>query len=93
VLALKAGHGVVHVLQELLNTDDIKTNVLPETLSNAQFVIRLYQLLLGRNPDGRGFADYVSQLDRNSLSRGQLQQALLGSSEFRSRQSMLFPRG
>lgn len=91
VLALKAGSGVIDVLQKLLNSNELRTTVFPQNMSNGQFVIRLYQLLLDRNPDGQGFADYVAQLGRGSLTRQQLATTLLISPEFQNRQSMLFP--
>ncbi len=92
VLTLKSGHDTLYMLREMLTVERNEANAALQTLPNGEFVMRLYQLLLGRNPDGRGFADYVSQLDSNSLSRGDLQLAFLNSSEFRSRHALLFPQ-
>jgi hypothetical protein len=51
-------------------------------LSDVNFVIRMYQLLLGRMPDGRGLSDYVNQIHRGSISRNQLIRELMASDEF-----------
>jgi len=54
-------------------------------LSDVNFVIRMYQLLLlGRMPDGRRLSDYVDQIHRGSISRNQLIRELIASDELRA---------
>ncbi|MGH7879430.1 MAG: DUF4214 domain-containing protein [Candidatus Binataceae bacterium] len=55
-------------------------------MANGDFVILIYNLLLGRDPDGQGF---TAQLDRGSLSRDSIAMSIIGSDEFRSKHSLL----
>ncbi|MDT3685415.1 MAG: DUF4214 domain-containing protein [Pseudorhodoplanes sp.] len=91
VTALKKTLAVPQMLVEMLSSDEVSGNYLPAALTNSEYVTRLYRLLLGREPDGSGFANYVSQLDRSLLSRNNLQQEFLHSNEFRFNHAILFP--
>ncbi|WP_159731316.1 DUF4214 domain-containing protein [Methylosinus sp. Ce-a6] len=50
-------------------------------LSNADFVARIYLNSLGRNPTATESSDWVSMLDNNSVSRGDMIYALAESAE------------
>ncbi len=50
-------------------------------LSNADFVTRIYLNSLGRNPTATESSDWVSMLDNNSVSRGDMIYALAESAE------------
>ncbi len=55
-----------------------------ESLSNAVFVTHLYQDVLGRNPDAGGYTGWVNALDAGSLSRVQVADGFLDSTEYRA---------
>ena len=58
-------------------------------MSNEDYVYWVYGLLLGREPDGQGNTDYVSQLNDGKLSRTELAIALVASGEFAQRHPRL----
>jgi hypothetical protein len=52
------------------------------SLSNEEFVMLVYQNVLGRSPDPEGFAYWVGQLNLGALTRGQLMLELSESPEY-----------
>lgn len=91
VTALKQKLAVSQMLAEMLSSDEVSRKYLPAELTNSEYIVRLYRLLLGRDPDGIGFANYVSQLDQSLLNRNNLQKEFLHSNEFRFNHAILFP--
>jgi hypothetical protein len=59
-------------------------------LSDEEFVTLAFRLMLGREPDGQGLADYSTQLREGKLARPALIAALAGSDEFKTRHPLLF---
>jgi len=56
--------------------------------SNEQFLRRTYEGLLGREPDEKGFSDYVGGLTSGSIGRAEVIDSFLRSQEFRERMGM-----
>lgn len=52
-------------------------------LSDAVFVERAYQSILGREPDEQGFRDWMEALDSGRMSHVQVVTSFLSSTEFR----------
>jgi Domain of unknown function (DUF4214) len=88
--ARRAGMNVPEMLVAMINSDEFRRKYETLAMTNGDFVILIYNLLLGRDPDGQGFSDYTAQLDRGSLSRDGLATSISGSDEFRSKHSLLF---
>ena len=79
------------MLLDVLSSEEVRDRFLPSKMSNREFVIMLYRMLLRREPDNDGLMSYVSQLERGALSRVNLQQEIISSNEFHSRNAILFP--
>ena len=60
-----------------------------EKLSNAEYVALLYRVLLMREPDGGGMADYVRSLDAKQRDRPATAKAFITSFEFQVRHPVL----
>jgi hypothetical protein len=88
--SLHEGLPVSQLLRGMLESDEFRSKYPAFGLSNAEFITLTYRLMLGREPDGAGLADYLAQLDAGSMSRAALQDAIIGSSEFRVRHPALF---
>jgi hypothetical protein len=88
--ARRAGMNVPEMLVAMINSDELTRKYETLAMTNGDFVILIYNLLLGRDPDGQGFSDYTAQLHRGSLSRDSLAMSIIGSDEFRSKHSLLF---
>ncbi len=59
-------------------------------LGSPAYVERIYQLLLGREPDGQGLTDYVTALETGTLTRSAFIKAAIASDEFRAKHPALF---
>lgn len=57
------------------------TNI-SKSLSNADYVTRMYVTILGRHPDSVGLNDWVKLLNDGSLTREQVYKGFLGSQEW-----------
>lgn len=57
------------------------TNI-SNSLSNADYVTRMYITILGRQPDSQGLNDWVNLLNNGSLTREQVYKGFLGSQEW-----------
>ena len=62
-------------------------------LSNAAFVTRLYQNILGRLPDAPGLAGWVNDLDTGRLGRGDVVERFAGSPEAQTANAATFASG
>ena len=56
---------------------------------NKQYIRLLYQVLVGREPDGAGLHGYLAQLDEKKLTRTDLARALIQSAEFQAKNPQL----
>lgn len=74
-LVLRGEQSLIGACMELLSDG--------EALSDEGFVRRVYRSLLGREPDPRGFQDYVQGLASGSTSRAEVVHSFLRSEEFR----------
>lgn len=91
VTALRKDHDVGKMLAGLLRQANAKGQYLGDAASHSDYVTRAYRLLLRREPDGGGMADYASRLDSGDLTRQQLDLALIESDEFKTENRILFP--
>ncbi len=55
--------------------------VITQELSTEEFVTRIYNVCLGRNPDPSGLADYTSQINHGGMLRTQCFRNVIGSQE------------
>jgi hypothetical protein len=81
----RAGKTGTQLLDGMMQSEKVWQQYSLAELSDVNFVIRMYQLHLGRMPDGRGLSDYVNQIHRGSISRDQLIRELIASDEFRAK--------
>lgn len=63
------------------------------SLSNNEFVRRVYHNVLDREPDPVGLAGWVEALDRRALTRGQVMVGFSESTEFRRGRALVPPPG
>lgn len=87
---LANGASIEEMLNSMLESEEFRSLYNTQSLKEAEFVTLMYRLLLNRNPDGDGFATYVTQINQGTLSRGDLQGGILASSEFREQHPVLF---
>ncbi|ROZ61893.1 DUF4214 domain-containing protein, partial [Ramlibacter sp. WS9] len=76
---IRVGASAASVASQMLNTTAVKNNGYPTTLSATQFVTRLYQLGLGREPDATGLNYWVGVLNSNGNNRGAVAADLLST--------------
>jgi hypothetical protein len=88
--SLQEGMTISEMLVRMLDSDELKEKYALFGLSNAQFVALMYRLLLDRDPDGGGLANYVAQLEDGSATRTDINRRIIGSDEFRSKHPILF---
>lgn len=90
IAELRRGTHPWQILTALLASTEFNEQYGTSTLGNSEFITLLYQLLLDREPDGAGLSSYVELIDSGALSRAGFASALIESSEFRAKQSLLF---
>ena len=78
------------MLLSLADAEEFKQKYSLSELSNSDYVMLIYRLLLDRDPDAQGHADYLGALDKGELGRPNLVKALIHSEEFRSHHAALF---
>jgi len=88
------GHGTSRsqMVLAMLASDEFRGKHTPEKLGNAEFVALMFRILLGREPDGSGLADYASKLDSGALARSALPKAIIASGEFAAKHPLLARR-
>lgn len=89
--ALGKGEPRAAALLAMATSDEFAARHRLTYLSDRKYITLLYRLLLGRDADGKGLADYSAQLGEGKLTRTALVQSLLQSDEFRKRHEVLFP--
>jgi Domain of unknown function (DUF4214)/Glycosyl hydrolase catalytic core len=87
---LREGRTLKSFLLALLQSAEFEDKYKTGKLDNGAFVTFVYRLLLDRDPDAAGLQLYVSQLDEGALSRVQVFEEILDSSEFHTKQEALF---
>lgn len=87
--ALEKSTTVPEVLGALVSSGEFRDRHKVASLGNAEFVTLLYRVLLDRDPDAAGLADYVAQLGAGRTTRTDLPKLIIGSSEFRIRHPLL----
>jgi hypothetical protein len=88
--AMLKGLTIPQLLSELLSSDEFEKKYGLDSFDNASFVTLMYRLLLQRDPDGAGMKSYVENLDKGTLSRSGMWDAMIASDEFRNRHPALF---
>jgi hypothetical protein len=77
-------------LLEMAASDEFATRGALAYMSDRTFVAWAYRLLLDRDVDGQGLADYSAELKDGRLTRPGLLKTLLESDEFKARHKVLF---
>jgi hypothetical protein len=80
--ALENGASLPQITQSFLGSAEYETTSIGQ--SNALFVQYLYSTALDRSPDGPGFQGWESALNTGTLSRADVVNGVLASSEFQS---------
>jgi hypothetical protein len=88
--SLERGGRIEDILISIMQSDEFRDKHELAQKSNSDYVTLVYKLLLGREPDGQGRSDYVSQLDSGKLSRADLARSAIYSDEFRSKHAVFF---
>jgi hypothetical protein len=91
--ALEKGMSTSELLLRLIRSSEFEQKYSVSQLNDTEFVKLLYHVLLGRGPDGAGLAGYLANLEHGSASRHKLQNDIIGSGEFKTKQPVLFPEG
>lgn len=78
---LENGGSEEGLVNSLLNSSEFQGNF-GSNLDNGQFVTIMYQNVLLRQPDSRGYDFWVNQLNTGQMTRSQVGLAILQSSEF-----------
>lgn len=88
--ALSGGEASVPaMLESLVRAPEFRARHASAALDDAGYVAALYRLLLRREPDVAGRADYLARLADGSLDRIEVALALIGSAEFAERHALL----
>lgn len=80
---LDSGQQPVDLVQSFINSLEFQSNF-GSNLDNGQFVTRMYENVLLRQPDSGGYNYFVGQLNNGQMTRAQVGLALLQSSEFQN---------
>lgn len=87
-----AGKAISGVLADLFNSDEAAQHYGTASLSDPDFIRLVYRRLLARDPDQGGQETYIAQLQSGAVSRIDLVQAIINSSEFAEKHPILFMR-
>ncbi len=72
-----------NTIEEIATVGFLKSEELrQQNLSNEEFVIRMYETFLNREPEAAGLADWVGRLETGKISRDKLVYGFTGSREF-----------
>jgi hypothetical protein len=80
--ALENGASLPQLAQSILGSPEYQTTSIGQ--SNASFVQSLYSTALGRSPDAPGFQSWENALNTGTLSRADVVNGFLASTEFQS---------
>jgi hypothetical protein len=87
--ALNGGTSVTDMLLGFIGSDEFIDKYTTFGLSHGDYVTLLHRLLINRDPDGQGRANYIRQLEAHSLGRRDVAKAIIGSDEFRTNHPIL----
>lgn len=88
--ALDSGRTMRSILLGMLQSDEFKAGRRTSELGASGYVALLYRLLLDREPDSQGLADYAKALEQGASDRGEVARSIMGSPEFRRKHKLLF---
>ena len=80
---------ISEMLEGMIRSAEFNGRYGVDGLKSAEFVALLYRLLLMREPDGGGLAEYVAALDQGKTDRAGVVRTFLASQEFVVRHPML----
>ncbi|MDX2263496.1 MAG: DUF4214 domain-containing protein [Hyphomicrobiales bacterium] len=78
----RSGQKATDMLIGMLLSSEAQGRYFAATTTHAEYVATAYRLVLNREPDGKGLADFEQQLATGSLTRAGLIRALVESEEF-----------
>jgi hypothetical protein len=90
------GHRIVNgmplktFMLALVDSEEFSQQYLRSTVSNREFVMVAFDMLLSRKPDGGGLHSYLTELGRGTMRRRDVIDGIIGSSEFRTQHPLLF---
>ncbi|MDZ4791019.1 MAG: DUF4214 domain-containing protein [Hyphomicrobiales bacterium] len=87
---IKTGQPAVDMLAAMTDSEEFQEKHKTLTMRDADYVGFVYRLLLAREPDTKGYDDYVAELGKGKINRGELARNLLQSSEFRLKYPAFF---
>jgi hypothetical protein len=87
---MRGGLTVSALLSKLLQSAEFADKYRVAELGDDEFVVLVYRLLLGRDPDGQGRLAYASGLASGRVSRPAIFDSILVSDEFRTKQEAMF---
>jgi len=90
---LSGGHPVRSMLLGMMQSEEFRSSHKINEITDPEYVTLVYRLLLNRDPDGQGLADYAKALERGALSRSDVARAIIGSPEFHQQHKLLFRDG
>jgi hypothetical protein len=74
----------------MIQSDEFRERHRLAGISREDYVKFIYRLLLGRDPDGQGYADYVASLQSGRSSQADIARSLILSDEFRAKHPAFF---
>ena len=78
------------VLLSMMQSDEFRERHRLVGISREDYVKFIYRLLLGRDPDGQGYSDYVASLQSGRSSQADIARSLILSDEFRAKHPVFF---
>ncbi len=90
IQALKSGQPPADMIAGMAFSDEFQNKYKVSAMPDGEYITFLHHLLIGREPDGRRYSDYVARLNGGSISRGELVRTILESDEFRLKHAAFF---
>lgn len=90
VANIKGGQPATDMLFGMLVSSEFQEKYNTQAMRDGDYVALLYRLLLGREPDSRGYADYVAALEAGTTSRDAVARNFIQSNEFRLKYPAFF---
>lgn len=87
---VEKGRDIREVLVSMIESGEFRETHDVAERDNSAYITLIYRLLLDRDPDGGGHADYLEALNQGELSRVGLAKLLMNSDEFRTEHNILF---
>jgi len=87
---LAGGHPVRNMLLGMMQSEEFQSSYKITEITDLEYVTLVYRLLLDRDPDRQGNADYVRSLKEGTMSRTDLAEVIINSDEFALKHRLLF---